>query len=144
MAQHQIKVHLGDSGRLPHREHEGDAGFDIYVAKRTIVAPASFCLVPSGIRVQMPSDTWYLILGRSSASNKRGLIVIPAVIDAGFRGLLYANVYNPNVHGVVVEEGDRLAQMVPMALMAHLMEPVSVPRLDDTDRGERGFGSSGH
>ena len=144
MAQHQIKVHLGDSGRLPSRTNEGDAGFDIYVAEQTIIAPSSFCLVPSGIRVQMPDNTWYLILGRSSTSNKRGLIVIPAVIDAGFRGLLYANVYNPNAHEVIIEEGDRLAQMVPLELMAHLMEPISVPQLDDTDRGERGFGSSGH
>ncbi len=138
-----MKIQLGEGGRLPFRGNVGDAGFDLYVSEHTVVAPRSFSLIPSAIRIQMPDDMWYLILGRSSASNKLGLIVIPAVIDAGFRGVLFANVYNTNMKEVVLEEGDRVAQIVPYELLAHRLEPVVVDALDSSDRGEGGFGSSG-
>jgi dUTP pyrophosphatase len=87
---------------------------------------------------------WFLILGRSSASNKLGLIVIPAVIDTGFRGDLFANVYNTHEHEVKIQEGQRVAQMVPFELHAAGLSMMAVAELDDSERGVGGFGSSGH
>ena len=139
-----MRVLLEQGGQLPIRGNVGDAGFDIFVSEDTVIPANSFHLVPSSIRIQLPDDMWYLILGRSSTSNKRGLIVIPAVIDAGYRGPLYANIFNPQPRDILVEAGDRLVQIVPFDLLAHRLSPAPVDALDVSDRGENGFGSSGH
>jgi len=138
-----IRVQLGEHAQLPKRHYEDDTGFDLYVAEDFVVGAREFALVPTAIRVQMPPRMWYLILGRSSASNRLGLIVIPAVIDASFRGVLYANVYNPGATPVAVKAGDRVAQMVPFELLSDRLYPVKVNMLDTTERGDNGFGSTG-
>lgn len=138
--QHTTDAH---NGQPPARGKPGDAGFDLYVSTEdTIwVAPGEFANIPSEIAVQMPPGYWALILGRSSTWS-RGLIVTPAVIDAGYRGPLYACVYNLGDSDVAIEPGDRVAQLVPMPLIA---ERISWTRgdLDDSARGMTGFGSTG-
>jgi len=139
-----MKVELikGQNGRLPERAYPGDAGFDLFVSEDTEVDGSSFGLIPSGIKAQMPDGMWFMLFGRSSASNKRHLIVIPAVIDAGYRGALYANVYNPSPIPVSVGAGERIAQIVPFVLVNQNIV-VSEGVLDDSPRGDNGFGSSG-
>lgn len=136
-------VPTGDGGKAPTGGKPGDAGFDLYVSSSSTiwVGPGEFSNIPSEIAVQLPPGMWCLIVGRSSTWT-RGLMVTPAVIDAGYRGALYACVHNLSDRDVAVEGGDRIAQLIPMPLLADTIQWAESP-LDDSDRGLSGFGSTG-
>lgn len=126
---------------LPHRSYPGDCGYDLYVSHDTEILPLSFADVPTNIRVALPPNVWGLIMGRSSAIRSRGLVVLPGILDNGYRGPLFTAVYNICAFDVLVEQGQRLGQLVLMPLVA--ATPQWVGWMPDTDRGSSGFGSTG-
>lgn len=133
----------GDVPPLPSRVYDGDAGFDLPVARRTVVEPGQFVDVPSAYRVAAPEGFWLRITGRSSTLRKYGLLVNESVIDEGWRGPLFAGVRNLGSEVVVLERGMRVAQLVPHRLDAAVLSSVLVDELRPGDRGESGFGSTG-
>lgn len=127
---------------VPFRAYEGDAGADLYTSEQTVVRPGSFADVPCGIRLQLPVGYWARITGRSSSLRRRGLLVSEAVIDNGYTGPIYAGVFNLTDTPVVVQVGERVAQLI--------LHPVVSANYQVTDeivsydgRGPAGFGSSG-
>lgn len=129
---------------LPEQAYPGDAGYDLAYSgdKAMLIAPDEVVTVPSEIAIQWPDGMWGLVIGRSSSFQK-GLLVNPTIIDAGFRGALFAFVRNVRGDWVTVQPGDRIAQVVPMPLLAGTFPMVEVGALDPSERGENGFGSSG-
>lgn len=127
----------------PDRNYDGDAGFDLYVTEDTEIPIGQFRDVPCGVSVELPEGTWGLIIGRSSTLRKHNLMVTPGVIDNGYRGPLYAGVYNMDGSQFSAKRGMRLAQFIPFPLTAQNMIPRLVTVLSDSDRGSRGFGSTG-
>lgn len=138
-----IVVKVAGNGRLPTRAHPGDAGFDLYTLEDTVCKPGAFTPVHTGIHVQVPWDYYYIVCGRSSTSLKRGLQVNDAVIDAGYTGELFANVFNPGEEDVLVREGERVAQFLIHRRTASEVEFEQVEALDEHKRGTAGMGSSG-
>lgn len=130
-------------GQIPTRAYTGDAGFDLAVSEDTAVPAGQFRDVPCGISVQLPAGTWGMIQGRSSTLRRHRLLVMPGVIDNGYRGPLYAGVHNLGDTAFTAKAGMRLAQLIPLPLTAATMAPVLVQQLDTSDRGTSGFGSSG-
>lgn len=133
---------------LPTRRYEGDAAFDLYVAERTVVAHNAFVDVPCGVRMALPPGVFARITGRSSTLRNRGLLVVEGVLDQGYRGPLFAGVQNVNGKQVVLEAGERIAQVILHDLVADQFTAVwSTPEQFDAvpgdGRGERGFGSTG-
>jgi dUTP pyrophosphatase len=128
--------------RLPSRGYADDAGLDLYVVGDRMIPPGQFRDVPCGVRIDIPPGHWGFIVGRSSTLRKHGLLVNPAVIDAGWTGELFAGVQNLGENDVVVSHGDRLAQLIllPAAVTGRVPEWGRVPA---KDRGENGFGSTG-
>lgn len=150
MIANQIQLHRPDrqawwdgQGQQPGYGKPGDAGFDLYVDHHEpIEIPAGgFYNVPSRIAIQLPPKLWGMIVGRSS-SWKRRLYVAPAVIDAGYRGPLYACTWNVSETTITIEPGERIAQLIPMPLIAPDIQWSRHP-LDPSDRGDSGFGSTG-
>lgn len=129
-------------GDLPTRGFQDDAGLDLYVNERTEVAPGTWAEIPTGIACQLPEWSWGQVAGRSSAL-KRGLLVKDAVIDAGYRGELFANVWNLTSETIVVEQGERVAQLIVHPNLTREMAPGWVEALAPSERGTRGFGSTG-
>jgi dUTP pyrophosphatase len=130
-------------GMLPGRTYEGDAGFDLYVEGHWYIGPGESMDVPMGIQVELPPNTWGLLIGRSSTKRKLNLNVLPAVIDGGYRGDLFVYVTNGQDEGVNLEPGQRIAQLIPISLRASMMRPERVTELRPSDRGTDGFGSTG-
>jgi dUTP pyrophosphatase len=130
-------------GQQPGYGKPGDAGFDLYVdvEQPVEIPPGGFANIPSNIAVQLPPRLWGLIVGRSS-SWKRRLYIAPAVIDAGYRGDLYACTWNVSDQPVVIAAGERIAQLIPMPLIAPDISWTRTP-LDPSERGTDGFGSTG-
>lgn len=128
---------------MPARQYLGDAGFDLYVTKDVEIPVGQFADVPCGINIELPPSTWGMIVGRSSTLRKHNLLIAPGVIDQGYRGPLYAGVFNMNGTQFSAKRGMRLAQFIPFPLTAERMVPHWVPTLTDSERGTRGFGSTG-
>lgn len=129
-------------GTVPTRGHPGDAGLDLIVNEKSVLGPGAFGTVSTGLAVELPDWGWGLITGRSSAL-LRGLLVKDAVIDSGYRGELFVNCWNLTDETVVVEAGQRVAQLVLMPNLTRGVRPVMAQALSETSRGTRGFGSTG-
>lgn len=132
---------LKKEAQQPNRAHRGDAGFDLFVSRPVLIQPGEWADVHTDIAIQLPSDVWAEIAGRSSTFRRRGIQVQTGIIDSGFRGELFIACWNTTKRPVQINVGERLAQLIPH----QLAEMVWVERelLDDTARGEGGFGSTG-
>lgn len=123
------------------RGQEGDAGLDLVVSERVVIRPGEFADVHSGVCVQLPPGYWGLLTGRSSTIRRRGLLVTQGVIDNGYRGELFAGVWNLSGSVAVVEVGERLAQLILVPQWTGTLAWTGA--LDGSARGVQGFGSSG-
>lgn len=130
-------------GRVSLPQMPGDAGFDLTVAEdvSTKVRPVLPIKVPLGVRVALPEGWFGMLLGRSSALTHWRLQVLPSVIDAGFRGELFALVVPLFSGSVHIPAGVRLCQLVPLPISGlGLQQNAELP---PSMRGDRGFGSTG-
>lgn len=133
-----------DNGRVPTRQHEGDAGYDLYVSEDRVIWPGEFADVQCGIRLQLPAGHWGRITGRSSTLRRNGLLVNEAVIDNGYIGEIYTGVWNLSQQAHKVRIGDRLAQIILHPIVAAETYRVDEADLHSRDsRGTGGFGSTG-
>ncbi|AZS10590.1 deoxyuridine triphosphatase [Arthrobacter phage TattModd] len=129
--------------QLPTRAYSDDAGLDLFVTEDTWVPANGFVDIRSHIKVQLPDWSWGFLVGRSSTLRKKGLLVNPGIIDAGYRGELFSGVQNMTSKPVHVEAGERIAQLIIIGNGTRQIEPVLVPELNSHARGKNGFGSSG-
>lgn len=135
-------------GALLSPVYTGDAGFDMTVSEEVWINPHGLAQttptdIPCGIRMALPPKVAGLILGRSSAV-KRGILVVPTLIDAGYRGPMYVFAYNMTKQVIQLKPGIRIAQVVPFASLGHLdVEEVVPEDLPKGSRDDNGFGSTG-
>jgi dUTP pyrophosphatase len=134
---------LGEGAQIPTRAYSDDAGFDLYVSEDSVVQPGEFVDIPCAVAVELPAHTWALLTGRSSTLRKKRLLVNQGVIDPGYRGELFAGVWNLSNEPVEVKAGERVAQLIPMHNQALNLNLFEVEQLSPHPRGEQGFGSSG-
>ena len=132
----------GGAADTPYRVRPGDAGYDVPTAEEAVVPPGGYAHIRLAHRLFAPDGYWVLLVGRSSATTRWGLLVIPSVMDWGYTGPWYARVLNISGHEVRVPAGTRLVQAVPLPLPPH-WPPVEVEKAPERDRGENGFGSTG-
>lgn len=126
---------------VPTKAYEDDAGLDLAASADAVIPAGGRTLVPTGLKFALPTGTWGLILGRSSTWAKRELVVMPGVIDAGWRGELFVSLWNPGTEDAKIEIGERLAQYILLPAWAGRLQQVE--ELPAHARGENGFGSSG-
>lgn len=128
---------------LPQRAHPGDAGVDLLARTAVVLEPEAWAKVPTGIAVAIPDGYVGLVAPRSGLAARHGIGVVngPGVIDAGYRGEVNVLLINHGSEAVVVERGERIAQLVVVPCAAP--DFLVVEELPDSVRGEGGFGSSG-
>lgn len=134
---------LRDSATLPDRGSREAAGFDIYADKEAFAMPiGGMCVVETGIAMSIPAGFFGSIRPRSGLAVRHGIDTMAGVIDSDYRGEIKVVLINHGEQGFAVKPGDRIAQMVIQPHASDL--PVSlVDDLEDSDRGEDGFGSTG-
>ena len=127
----------------PGRAHEDDAAVDLYAREDTTLSPGAWAAVPTGIAVAIPDGHVGLVSPRSGLALRHGMSVVngPGVIDSGYRGEIKAILINHSDGEVVLRRGDRVAQLLVLAVPA--WDLVEVDTLEDSTRGESGFGSTG-
>jgi dUTP pyrophosphatase len=130
---------------VPARAYAGDAGLDLAACERVELAPGERALVPTGLAVAIPEGYAGFVQPRSGLAAKHGISIVntPGLVDSGYRGELLVNLLNTDAReSFVVEPGMRIAQLVVVPVPA--VAAVEVDELPESDRSERGFGSSGH
>ena len=129
---------------MPRRAHRGDAGADLYAAEDVTLAPGERALVGTGIALALPVGTVGLVHPRSGLAAKQGLSIVntPGTIDADYRGEIKVCLINIDpATPIEVTRGMRIAQLVIQKV--ELAEFVEVTELDETVRGDGGYGSTG-
>lgn len=128
---------------IPVYHAEGDAGFDLYACQDTIVPAFMPAVIPTGLAFAVPDGFEMQIRLRSGAALTTPLIVAnaPGTIDSGYRGEVGIIVRNLSGADWLVREGERVAQ----GLIAPVYKAVftEMEELPPSERGDRGFGSSG-
>ena len=135
---------LSELARPPARAAHGDAGYDLFAAEDARLAPGERASVGTGVAVAIPGDHAGLVLPRSGLAARHGITLVnaPGLIDSGYRGEVRILLLNTDPrHPFEVCAGDRIAQLLLVRVEAPGLE--EVPSLETTDRGVRGFGSTG-
>jgi dUTP pyrophosphatase len=136
---------LHEGATLPTRAYEGDAGLDLAACERVELGPGERAVVSTGLAVAIPEGHAGLVMPRSGLAVRHGIGTVnaPGLIDSGYRGELKVVLLNTDrTDTFVVEPGMRIAQLVVVPVA--LSEPAEVTKLPDSERGEKGFGSSAH
>ena len=134
-------VVLDNLARLPVRASAGAAGFDLASVEDVVVPARERAAVRTGLRIAVPEGTYGRIAPRSSLALKHFVDVGAGVVDADYRGEVVVVLFNHSRTDFVVRAGDRVAQLVLERILTP--EVVVVERLEDTERGAGGFGSTG-
>jgi len=137
----KVKVVLDEGAYMPERAHTADAGFDLRSRTEECIHPRGSAFFDTGVRVAIPEGYVGFLKSKSGLNVKHDLIGT-GVIDSGYTGTIGVKLYNnSNLRDYVVKPGDKIIQLVILKLPE--VEMLLAEELDDTDRGEGGFGSTG-
>jgi len=140
MELHIKKLH--QDAYIPVYAHDGDAGMDMCALEETIAPVGQRISVPTGISMAIPDGHVGLVWEKSGLAFKHGIKTFGGVIDSGYRGEVMIGLINTSNTEYVFRKGDKVAQI----LIQKVEHPriVEVLELDNTERGEDGFGSTGN
>ena len=142
----QINI-TSEGGSLPEYETGGSAGMDLKAfipeEEPIILKPGKRAVVPTGIRIELPQGFEAQVRARSGLAAKHGISLVNGIgtIDSDYRGDIGVILINLGEEDFVINNGDRIAQMVIARYVRATL--INVESLSDTDRGEGGFGSTG-
>lgn len=133
---------LNEGAKMPTKGTKEAACFDLYVSEDTILPHAEGVLVPTGVALNIPEGFCVKVYGRSSM-HKRGVIVQTGIIDSDYsNGEIKIQAVNfCHALPILLKAGERIAQF-----MVERLEPTEIERVErtrETERGSRGFGSTG-
>lgn len=129
--------------KLPEYAHADDSGMDLCSIEDRILEVGQFCLVRTGLKIQLPPNTEAQIRPRSGLALKHGITVLnsPGTIDEGYRGELGVILINHGQDPFEVKIGMKIAQLVIQPVIK--VKVTKSTCLSNTERNEGGFGSTG-
>ena len=141
----EVKVINGSNYALPEYATTMSAGLDLRanIAEDITIKPLERCLIPTGLKIGLPEGYEAQIRPRSGLALKHGITVLnsPGTVDADYRGEVGENLVNLSDKPFVINPGERIAQMVVAKYSQ--VEFTLVETLDESERGEGGFGHTG-
>jgi dUTP pyrophosphatase len=140
----QLEVQLlHPDARPPARGRPGDAAYDLTCVESFVVRPGERRMVSTGVAVAIPRGVAGLVLPRSGLAHRYGIACVnsPGLIDPNYRGELRVILVNHGEETYRAHAGDRIAQLLLVPFWAPELRVVD--ELPETERGGRGFGSSG-
>ena len=136
-----MKVKLDVGAYPPTRAHSTDAGLDLYATESKHVPAYGSAVFETGVHIKLPEGTAGVLISKSGLNVNFG-ITSTGLIDEGYSGSITVKLYNNTHKSYYVQRGDKISQLV---IVPVLYEPVElVTSLDqDSERGNKGFGSTG-
>lgn len=132
---------VGENGSLPEYSSTGAAGADLRASESLEIAPGARTAVPTALRLQIPPGHVGLVWPRSGLAVRHGIDTLAGVIDSDYRGEVRVVLVNHGDEPFRIQRGDRIAQLLIQRVERAAF--AAVASIDETDRGEGGFGSSG-
>ena len=138
-----LRLPNGEGLPLPSYATAGAAGMDVVAAEALTLAPGTRAAVATGFALGIPDGYEVQVRPRSGLALKHGITCLntPGTVDSDYRGEVKVILINLGEAPFVIARGDRIAQLVPAPVQRATLE--SVDALDDTARGDGGFGSTG-
>ena len=134
-----MKIMLDEFAYMPERAHPDDAGLDILSPFDKWVYAHGVTIIDTGVHVEIPKGYVGMLTSKSSLMAKG--VTTRGTIDCGYTGSIKAVVYNDGPFSFEVRKGNKITQLVIVPCLIPEIEVVD--ELEETDRGENGFGSSG-
>ena len=135
-----MNIQLDSGAMMPQRAHDRDAGLDLRSPVEVTVPGNGSAVVDTGVHMEIPYGYAGLLCGRSGLNIRHG-VTCDGVIDSGYTGSIRVKLYNHESKAYKVERGDKIGQVLIIPVVSH--DLVQVESLDSTERGNRGFGSTG-
>lgn len=135
-----MKVKLEHDAFRPERAHDTDAGYDLRACRGKKIDAYESKVFDTGVHVQIPHGYCGIIVSKSGLNVNQN-ITSTGLIDEGYTGTIKVKLYNHGESEYCVKRGDKISQLVIVPYLAEEIELVD--RLDETERGDRGFGSTG-
>jgi dUTP pyrophosphatase len=153
-----MRIKLDNGAKMPTRAHSTDAGLDLYCPDMGIgsfhIPPKGSVVIDTGVHIELPTIYAYPsdnlpieafktvgFLKSKSGLNVNHGITSEGVIDFGYTGSIKVKLYNHSNDWYTIKEGDKISQLVILPVYLPTLELVT--DLDETERGDNGFGSSG-
>lgn len=143
-----MKIMLdGPDAILPTRAHDQDAGLDLYSREEKIIGGIfddfvdNYATFDTGVHIELPPGTFGQLFSKSGLNVKYNIVSCGGTIDEGYTGSIKVKLYNLGEKPYLIRKGQKICQLVIMPCEKPKLEVVD--RLEDTERGEKGFGSSG-
>jgi len=156
-----IKIYkIRKDAKLPERAHLLDAGMDLFYCPDSDlgsnciweeagqayfrIPPGVSCLVPTGLKIEVPPNHMLEIKNKSGVVHKQKLFIGACVVDPGYTGEVYVNLHNIGGETKMIKPGQKIAQavLIPVVLCG-VQEVFQDLSQRNTDRGPGGFGSTG-
>lgn len=140
------KLKIMTDGQMPSYQTSGSCGIDLYCSndEDIIIEPGEMKKINTGLKLEIPQGFFGAVYPRSSTGVKKHLMLANTVgvIDSDYRGEIMIFMYNYGKSPQAIKKGDRIAQLVIQPY--ERCELIKVDNLEETDRGEGGFGSTGN
>ena len=142
-----IKIELvHENAVLPKYAYPSDSGFDLHATEEVIIGPFGRALVPTGLKVSFEEGYEIQVRPKSGLAIKQGLTVLntPGTVDQGYTGEIQVIVFNTNNYTVMIPKGMKVSQAVLCPVInGKYVRFEQVDALNEKDRGDNGFGSTG-
>ena len=135
-----MNIQLDNMAMMPERAHDRDAGLDLRSPISEVIPPTGSVVIDTGVHMEIPYGYAGLLCGRSGLNIRHG-VTCDGVIDSGYTGSIRVKLYNHEHEPYKVERGDKIGQVLIIPVVSH--DLVLVDSLDATERGNKGFGSTG-
>lgn len=135
-----MKIKLDPWAIMPTRAHDTDAGLDLFATEEKTLWAHSSVIFDTGVHVQLPPNTAGMLKSKSGLNVKHD-ITSDGLIDVGYTGSIVVKLYNNGDTPYMIHKGDKISQL---AIVPVVIPPiVVVDELEESERGDHGFGSTG-
>lgn len=136
----RIKVMLDPRAKMPTRAHDADAGYDLYSREDAVIFPNASGEFDTGVHMAIPHGFCGVLISKSGLNMKHS-VQSDGLIDSDYTGSICVKLYNHGSKAVEIKKGQKISQIVILPIITPELDEVD--RMEDTERGNGGFGSTG-
>ena len=136
----KLKVKLDKGAVMPNRAHKADAGLDLFSTEEAVVRLKESVTIDTGVHVAIPEGYVGFIKSKSGLMVKHNILT-DGTVDSGYTGAVKVTLFNHSYENFTILAGQKIAQLVLLPIITPEIELVDY--LDETERGNGGFGSTG-
>lgn len=143
-----MKVMLDDGAFMPVRAHDTDAGLDLRTPRGFVLHGTDYAdgdiqsaIIDTGVHIELPHGYYGKIESKSGLNVKSNIVSLGGTIDEGYTGSIVVKIYNLGAYDYTFAAGEKVAQLIIQPYISPEIEIVDA--LDESDRGDAGFGSTG-